>query len=66
MLRTLLVATTVGLAAAGASSLNNPCLDTTQPYHKQPWCDSTLDIDSRVKDMVSVVGSVEKEELLGC
>ena len=41
------------LGVAGAITLNNPCLDSTQPYAKQPWCNATLPIATRVADMVS-------------
>jgi beta-D-xylosidase 4 len=40
--------------------LNNPCLDSSTPYHAQPWCDATLAIDARVKDMLSRMTMAEK------
>ena len=48
----------------GGGTLNNPCLDNTQPFAKQPWCDPTLDIDSRVKDMIGRMNMSEKIPLL--
>ena len=30
------------LGVAGAITLNNPCLDSTQPYAKQPWCNGEI------------------------
>ena len=42
----------VGAANAGGSDLNNPCIDTTSAQSKQPWCNSSLPIDDRVKDMI--------------
>tara|TARA_B110001452_G_scaffold40593_3_gene31087 strand:+ start:972 stop:1109 length:138 start_codon:yes stop_codon:yes gene_type:complete len=44
-----MLATIGPLLAADTPHLNNPCLDTTQPYAKMPWCDSTLPIDTRVQ-----------------
>ena len=37
----------VGLGNGNA--LNNPCLDTAQPFHAMPWCNYSLDIDARVR-----------------
>jgi hypothetical protein len=44
---------TIILASAVSGGLHNPCLDATQPYAKMPFCNPTLDIDVRVKDMLS-------------
>ena len=49
----LAAATLIVGASAGASKLVNPCLDATQPYAKQPWCNASLDINTRAADMVS-------------
>ena len=40
--------------------LNNPCLNASSPFAKQPWCDATLLVDERVKDMVSRMTLDEK------
>jgi hypothetical protein len=52
----------LGTAAAGpgVSTLSNPCIDSTTPQSKQPWCNSTLPIDVRVADMVSRMTLKEK------
>ena len=44
--------------------LNNPCLNETSDFAKQPWCDHTLPIDERVKDMVSRLTLAEKIQAL--
>eukprot|EP00325_Prymnesiales_sp_UTEX-LB-985_P000241 CAMPEP_0174703322 /NCGR_PEP_ID=MMETSP1094-20130205/7308_1 /TAXON_ID=156173 /ORGANISM="Chrysochromulina brevifilum, Strain UTEX LB 985" /LENGTH=773 /DNA_ID=CAMNT_0015901231 /DNA_START=17 /DNA_END=2338 /DNA_ORIENTATION=+ len=48
------------LVASAAAWQNNPCLDSTQPYHAQPWCDTSLPIDTRVADMLSRMTMAEK------
>jgi len=50
----------VETVAPTSKGLNNPCLDTTQPYHTQPWCNYTLDINDRVADMLSRMKMSEK------
>jgi hypothetical protein len=40
--------------------LVNPCLDSSKPFSKQPWCDATLDYDTRVEDMISRMTLAEK------
>ena len=51
---------TLALGAPGNAGLNNPCLDTTSPYHTQPWCNQSLSIDARVADMVGRMAISEK------
>merc|ERR1711871_1382433 len=50
--------------AVAAGALNNSCLDATKPYAKQPWCDPTLSIDVRAKDMVGRMSLTEKIPML--
>jgi beta-D-xylosidase 4 len=42
----------------------NPCIDSTSPQAKLPWCDPKLPIDKRVKDMVGRIPLKEKLPLL--
>ena len=42
----------------------NPCIDSTSPQSKLPWCDPKLPIDERVKDMVGRIPLKEKLPLL--
>ena len=63
----LLASCFAGLAAVsargpGVTPLNNPCLNKTQPFHAQPWCDPSLAIDARVKDMLSRM-DLKKEKI---
>jgi len=44
--------------------LNNPCLNTSSKYAKQPWCNAELPIDARVKDMISRLSVAEKIDAL--
>ena len=37
-----------------------PCLQSTQPYAKQPWCDHTKSIEERAADAVSRLTLPEK------
>lgn len=50
----------VEIVAPNPKGLNNPCMDSTGPYHAQPWCNVTLDIDVRVADMISRMTIAEK------
>jgi len=50
----------VEIVAPNPNGLNNPCMDSTGPYHAQPWCNVTLDIDVRVADMISRMTIAEK------
>eukprot|EP00756_Hemistasia_phaeocysticola_P047947 Hpha_TRINITY_DN22398_c0_g1::TRINITY_DN22398_c0_g1_i1::g.177853::m.177853/K15920/XYL4; beta-D-xylosidase 4 len=56
------VASAAGIVGAlgGAPRLNNPCLDASSPHAKQPWCNATLDIDTRVNDMIKRMTIAEK------
>jgi beta-glucosidase-like glycosyl hydrolase len=55
----------LALAVASAAAWqNNPCLDSTKPYHAQPWCDTSLPIDTRVADMLSRMKMAEKLPVL--
>jgi hypothetical protein len=60
----LILAAFPTLASAGASALNNPCIDATTPQSKQPWCNASLDIDTRVEDMLKRMTIEEKIPLL--
>ena len=65
--KVLLASCFAGLAAVsargpGVTPLNNPCLNKTQPFHSQPWCDPSLAIDARVKDMLSRM-DLKKEKI---
>ena len=51
-------------APQGGSNLNNPCIDATTPQSKQPWCNSSLNIDARVTDMLDRMTMAEKIPLL--
>jgi len=41
-------------------TMNNPCLDASGPYAKQPWCNASLEIDTRVNDMIGRMTIKEK------
>ena len=60
----MLSITTTTAFAANTPHLNNPCLDTTKPYAKMPWCDPTLPVDKRVKDMIDRMTIAEKIDAL--
>jgi beta-glucosidase-like glycosyl hydrolase len=45
--------------------LVNPCLNNSEPYHKMPFCDPTLDIDDRVRDAISRMSLDEKINIMG-
>lgn len=40
--------------------INNPCLNKTGAFASQPWCDASLPMDERVKDMISRLSLAEK------
>ena len=44
--------------------LNNPCQNASSPQFSLPWCNSTLPIDDRVRDMVSRLTLGEKIDAL--
>eukprot|EP00966_Prymnesium_polylepis_P161072 3722200-Prymnesium_polylepis.1 len=50
--------------ASAGPMLNNPCIDPTSAQSKQPWCDATLPVDERVKDMISRMTLNEKIDAL--
>ena len=50
--------------ASAGPMLNNPRIDPTSPQSKQPWCDATLPVDARVKDMISRMTVAEKIDAL--
>eukprot|EP00759_Apiculatamorpha_spiralis_P046662 PhF_6_TR42920/c0_g1_i5/m.65071 len=50
-------------ASVGTASSGNPCL--LPQYKSLPFCDYTLSIDARVKDIVSRLQTGEKIQLLG-
>ena len=41
-------------------ALVNPCIDSSQPFAKQLWCDHTASIEARAKDAVSRLSLPEK------
>jgi hypothetical protein len=47
------------------SRLYNPCLDTTLPYHAMPFCNPTLPLETRAKDMITRMTLAEKIGTLG-
>ena len=56
----VITAIAVAVGVAGIAPLYNPCIDKTSPHAKLPWCDPTLPVDVRVKDMVSRMNISEK------
>ena len=47
------------------SELYNPCLNTSLPYHAMPFCNATLSLQERAKDMISRTNLSEKIAMLG-
>ena len=45
--------------------LVNPCLDTSQPYHLQPWCNASLGVEDRITDALQRMTVDEKVDNLG-
>ena len=50
----------VGTMQSAFPPLNNPCLSTTSPFAAMPWCNHTLPIDLRIKDMLGRMTIAEK------
>ena len=46
-------------------TLNNPCRNASSVHAEEPWCDPTLPIDERVKDMLGRMSQTEKIGSLG-
>ena len=65
MMKLAAAATVLATASAGASKLVNPCLDETQPFAKQPWCNASLSVEARIADMLGRMTLAEKIASLG-
>jgi beta-glucosidase len=57
-MRGTLVAAAVALAAGQGKPVYNPC--TASPYNGQPWCNVTLDVDTRVADLLTRIPVADK------